>query len=66
MMAAWSGIASPMMNSQLTDRRNHRPPARTMAYPAMNETSTAGTTAPTVTMTLLAKYRGKSDWTTSR
>ena len=32
----------------------------------MKETSTAGTTAPTVTMTLLTKYRGKSDSMTSR
>ena len=33
---------------------------RTMAKAAMNETSTAGTIVPTVTMTLLMKYWAKS------
>ena len=32
----------------------------------MKETNTAGTTAPTVTMTLLTKYCTKSDLRTSR
>ena len=54
MMTACSGIARPMRNRALTDCSN-RPPPRTIANAAMNEKSTAGTTAPTVTMTLLTK-----------
>ena len=54
MTTACSGIASPMRNTALTDRR-YRPLPRTTANAAMNEKSTAGTTAPTVTTTLLAK-----------
>ena len=51
----------------MTDRRNRlRCPARTMAYDAVNEMSTAGTTAPSVTITLFKKYRAKSDSMTSR
>ena len=37
-----------------------------IANAAMNENSTAGTTAPSVTITLLKKKRMKCDWMTSR
>ena len=54
MTTACSGIASPMRNRAFTERRS-RPPPRTTANAAMNEMSTAGTTAPTVTTTQLTK-----------
>ena len=66
MMVACSGMARPIRNSALIARRNRLLcPARMIAYAAVNEMSTAGTTAPSVTITLLMKYRAKSDWMTS-
>ena len=55
MIVACSGIARPIRNSALTRSGTTAAGPRTIANAAMNETSTAGTTAPTVTMTLLTK-----------
>ncbi|MFD0658803.1 hypothetical protein [Thermocatellispora tengchongensis] len=65
MIVAWSGIARPMRNSEFVRRRNLPEPPRTIAKAAMKEKTTAGATAPTVTMTLFTKYWTKSDWMTS-
>ena len=59
MIVACSGIASPMRKIPFTDLRKTLLP-RMIAKAAMNEMSTAGTMTPTVTMTLLMKYCGKS------
>ena len=64
MIVACSGIASPM-SSRVLIPLSTQPRPRTMANAARNEISTAGTIEPTVTITLLRKYRGKSDSTTS-
>jgi hypothetical protein len=65
MIVAWSGMARPIRNSQFTERRNLPRLPRMIAYAAMNDTATAGTTAPTVTMRLFTKYWMKSDSMTS-
>ena len=57
MITACSGIARPIRNMLFVSRSQRLPMPRTIAYAAMNEMRTAGTTAPTVTMTLLRKYR---------
>jgi hypothetical protein len=55
MITAWSGIARPIRNSQLVQRRKRPEPPRTMANAAMKEISTAGRIVPSVTTTLLTK-----------
>nr|BFE72871.1 hypothetical protein GCM10020092_061720 [Actinoplanes digitatis] len=61
MITACNGMARPIRNRPFTERRKRLPaPPRTIAYAAMNETSTAGRVAPAVTTTLLVKYRAKS------
>ena len=65
MTVACNGMARPMRNSPFTHRRNRACQPRTMAYAAMNENVTAGTTAPMVTTALLMKYWMKSDSMTS-
>ena len=64
MIVACNGIARPIRNIELIPLSTH-PVPRTMAKDATKERSTAGTMAPTVTMTLLRKKRGKPDSMTS-
>jgi hypothetical protein len=60
MITACSGRASPIRKIVLLNRRNGLRPPRTIANAAMNETSTAGTVAPIVTITEFVKYLRKS------
>ena len=55
MIVACSGIARPVRKSQLAERMNQRRPSRMIAYDAMNDTRTAGITAPSVTIALFTK-----------
>ena len=55
MIVACRGIARPMSKIAFVDLRNRFGRLRMIANAAMKDTSTAGITAPTVTMTLLKK-----------